>query len=50
MWLDLAALTLSVHGAFLLCYVSDARGTAPAALERSSRHVARAVRQALARD
>jgi hypothetical protein len=30
--------------------VSDARGTAPAALERSSRHVARAVRQALARD
>ena len=29
---------------------SDARGTAPAALERSSRHVARAVRQALARD
>jgi hypothetical protein len=30
--------------------VSDARGTAPAALERSSRHVARAVRKALARD
>jgi hypothetical protein len=30
--------------------VSDAKGTAPAALERSSRHVARAVRQALARD
>ena len=30
--------------------VSDSRGTAPAALERSSRHVARAVRQALARD
>ena len=30
--------------------VSDARGTAPVALERSSRHVARAVRQALARD
>lgn len=30
--------------------VSDIRGTAPAALERSSRHVARAVRQALARD
>ena len=30
--------------------VSDAKGNAPAALERSSRHVARAVRQALARD
>lgn len=30
--------------------VSDANGSAPAALERSSRHVARAVRRALARD
>lgn len=35
----------------LTIHVSDAgKGSAPAALERSSRHVARAVRQALARD
>ena len=48
--IDASAATGATTHVRMTINVSDARGTAPAALERSSRHVARAVRQALARD